>query len=160
MSQKIVDGYRRGDAAEIGPVIEAMIERGEPVTLQVSGDSMRPPLKPRRDAVVLSKLPAWPPKRGTILFFKRKTGEYVLHRVLRVVGDGCILNGDAQQWTEGPVTQEMAVAYATAIVRKGKLIDSDAKGYRAYVRLWRLSRPVRRPVFALWRGVKKLLGRR
>lgn len=157
---QMIDGYRRGDAAEIGPMIEAMIARGENVTLQVSGDSMRPTLKPRRDAVILTKIESWPPKRGTILFFRRKTGEYVLHRVLRVKDGACTINGDAQQWTEGPVTQEMAIAQEAAIMRKGRLIDADDKKYRTYVRLWRLTRPIRWPMFAAWRLLKKILGRR
>lgn len=157
---EIIDGYRRGDAAEIGPMIEAMIEAGQNVTLQISGDSMRPTLKPRRDAAVLSKVRQWPPKKGTILFFKRETGEYVLHRVLRVRNGACTMNGDAQEWTEGPVTEKMAVAEAIAVIRKGNMIEAERKGYRVYVWLWRLTKPFRRPMFALWRGIKKLLGRR
>lgn len=155
---EIVDGYQRGDAAEIGPMIEAMIEAGQDVTLQISGDSMRPTLKPRRDAAVLSRVHQWPPEKGTILFFKRKTGEYVLHRVLRVKDGACTMNGDAQEWTEGPVTEQMAIAEAIAIIRKGRMIEAEQPKYRAYVRLWRLTRPLRKPMFALWRGMKKLLG--
>lgn len=155
---EIVDGYQRGDAAEIGPMIEAMIEAGQNVTLQISGDSMRPTLKPRRDAAVLSRVRQWPPEKGTILFFKRKTGEYVLHRVLRVKDGACTMNGDAQEWTEGPVTEQMAIAEAIAIIRKGRMIEAEQSKYRAYVRLWRLTRPLRKPMFALWRGMKKLLG--
>lgn len=156
---EIVDGYQRGDAAEIGPMIEAMIEAGQNVTLQISGDSMRPTLKPRRDAAVLSRVRQWPPEKGTILFFKRKTGEYVLHRVLRVKDGACTMNGDAQEWTEGPVTEQMAIAEAIAIIRKGRMIEAEQPKYRVYVRLWRLTRPLRKPMFALWRGMKKLLGR-
>ena len=155
---EIVDGYQRGDAAEIGPMIEAMIEAGQNVTLQISGDSMRPTLKPRRDAAVLSRVRQWPPEKGTILFFKRKTGEYVLHRVLRVKDGACTMNGDAQEWTEGPVTEQMAIAEAIAIIRKGRMIEAEQPKYRAYVRLGRLTRPLRKPMFALWRGMKKLLG--
>ena len=157
---EIVDGYQRGDAAEIGPMIEAMIEAGQNVTLQISGDSMRPTLKPRRDAAVLSRVRQWPPEKGTILFFKRKTGEYVLHRVLRVKDGACTMNGDAQEWTEGPVTREMAIAEAIAIVRKGKMIEVENPKYRVYVRLWRLTKPIRRPMFACWRAIKKLAGKR
>lgn len=156
---QIVDGYQRGDAAEIGPLVAQTVARGETVTLQVSGDSMRPTLKPRRDAVVLSKLEKWPPERGTILFFCRDTGEYVLHRVLRVKENGCVMNGDAQQWTEGPITREMVIAQERAILRNGQLIDSNNRRYRAYVRLWRLTKPIRWPLFAVWRTVKRLLGK-
>ena len=157
---EIVDGYQRGDAAEIGPMIEAMIEARQNVTLQISGDSMRPTLKPRRDAAVIAPIRQWPPEKGAILFFKRDSGEYVLHRVLRVKNGACIMNGDAQEWTEGPVTREMAIAEAIAIVRKGKMIEVENPKYRVYVRLWRLTKPIRRPMFACWRAIKKLAGKR
>lgn len=159
MSQ-IVDGFQRGDAVVIGPQIEQMLSEGQQVTLQISGDSMRPTLKPRRDAAVLEPIDSWPPKQGDIIFFKRQEGVYVLHRVRRVVDGGVIMNGDAQGWTEGPVTRDMAVAKAVALVRNGKLVDVNQRGYRAYAAAWRFTRPVRRPLFAIWRGVKRILGKR
>jgi len=157
MSQ-VIDGFQRGDAAVIGPRMEALLDAGQQVTLQISGDSMRPTLKPRLDAAVLEKLSAWPPRRGDILFFKRENGEYVLHRVRRVKEDGAIMNGDAQNWTEGPVTRDMAIAKAVALVRKGRVVDVNAPLYRAYVACWFVTRPIRWPLLAAWRAIKRLLG--
>lgn len=155
------DGFRRGAAADIGPQIEWMLQSGRQVTLQISGDSMRPTLKPRRDAAILEPLDTWPPERGDILFFKseRSPSGYALHRVVRVEGDGAYVNGDAQNWTEGPILQAAALAHAVALVRKGKLMDVKKPLYRAYVALWRYTRPVRKPLFAIWRKFKSLLGR-
>ncbi len=153
-------GFSQGPAAEIGPRIESALARGETVTLQISGDSMRPTLKPRRDAAVLEPLQTWPPRRGEILFFRRANGEYVLHRVLRLTPEGPIMNGDAQGWTEGPVPRAQVLARASGLLRNGRLLDTRQGAYRAYVALWRLTRPVRKSMFACWRAVKRLLGRR
>lgn len=158
MSQ-MTDGFNRGSAADIGPQIEGLIAMGQQVTLQVSGDSMRPTLKPRRDAVVLAPLSQWPPKRGDILFFKtgRSAGGYSLHRVRKLTPEGPIMNGDAQGWVEGPIAREAVIAQVVALLRKGQPVDIEKPMYRAYVWLWRYTKPVRRPMFAIWRTIKGIL---
>jgi len=154
MSQ-IIDGYMRGDASVIGPQIEAALSRGEQVTLQISGDSMRPTLKPRRDAVVLTPLTGTI-KKGDILFFQseRSASGYSLHRVDRITEKGVYMNGDAQNWVEGPIPREMMLAKAIALIRKGKLVNTQSLFYRMFVFLWRPTRRVRYQVFALWRKIK------
>ena len=155
MSQ-IIDGYMRGGAKFIGPQIEVMLSRGEQVTLQISGDSMRPTLKPRRDAAVLAPLADWPAKRGDILFFRseRSASGYALHRVWRVTPDGVYMNGDAQNWVEGPVPREMVLARVIALIRKGEPVNIENPLYRVYVFLWRFTRRARFQLFALWRKIK------
>lgn len=153
-----VDGFQRGAAADIGPRIEALLAQGQQVTLQVSGDSMRPTLKPRRDAVILAPLDAWPPKKGDILFFKSDKSQsgYALHRVRKFQDGMPVMNGDAQNWLEGPVPRDRVLARAIVLLRDGKPVDVDGRGYRLYVRVWGWTRPIRWPIFAVWRGIKGL----
>ena len=155
MSQ-IADGYSRGDAALIGPQMEAMLSRGEQITLQISGDSMRPTLKPRRDAAVLAPLSDCPAKKGDILFFRseRSASGYALHRVWRVTPEGVYMNGDAQNWVEGPIPRERVLATAIALIRKGKPFNIENPMYKAYIFLWRFTRRARFQLFALWRKIK------
>lgn len=157
---EIKNGVLRASAVEIGARIETMMAQGQTAVLEITGDSMRPTLKPGRDAVVLAPLESWPPKKGDILLFHtpRAQGGYSLHRVYSVKPEGPVMNGDAQQWTEGPVAREQVVAQAIALLRKGQPVDVQRRGYRAYVWLWRWTRPIRWPMFALWRGIKKLAG--
>lgn len=154
------DGFERGSAADIGPRIEALLAEGQQVTLQISGDSMRPTLKPRRDAAILAPMTEWPPKKGDILFYRsqRSPSGYALHRVRKLQNGGPIMNGDAQTWVEGPLDREQVLARAIALLRAGKPLDITARGYRAYVALWRLTLPVRRPMFAAWRAIKRVIG--
>lgn len=156
---EIIDGYQRGAAREIGPRIRWMLSTGQQVTLQVSGDSMRPTLKPRRDAVVLEPLDKWPPRKRDILFFEsaRSAGGYSLHRMIRARGDTAVMNGDAQGWIE-TVAQEDVIGRVVALVRKGKMVDVNSAAYRAYAWGWRFTRPFRKPLFALWRSIKGVRG--
>lgn len=155
------DDFTRGSAAQIGPQIEALLAQGQQVTLEISGESMRPTLKPGRDAVVLARFEDWPPRRGDILFFKsdRSPSGYALHRVKRVETGGPVMNGDAQNWLEGPIARDRVLARAIMLLRAGKPVDVDGRGYRAYVWLWGLTRPIRWPLFAAWRGIKGFLAR-
>ncbi len=157
----IVDGYQRGDAATIGYRMEQLLAQGQQVTLQISGDSMRPTLKPRRDAAVLAPLDIWPPKRHDIVFFKseRSPSGYALHRVRRIKADGLIMNGDAQAWTEGPIPKDRVLAKAILLMRNQNPVNVDGIGYRGYVWCWSLTLPIRWPLFAIWRGIKQLLGK-
>lgn len=160
MSQ-VNDGFRRGAAADIGPQMEALLEAGQQVMLQVSGDSMRPLLKPRRDAAVLEAMRTWPPKAGDILFYRtsRSQSGYALHRARKVKPEGVIMNGDAQSWVEGPIPREDVLGKAVMLLRGGEPLDIEAPAYRAYVRLWGWTRPIRWPMFALWRGIRRIIGK-
>lgn len=153
------DGFVHGSAAQIGAQMEALLSMGQYVTLKITGDSMRPTLKPGRDAVVLGPMGAWPPKRGDILFYRtqRSEGGYAVHRVRRVTPQGVIMNGDAQQWVDGPIAQGDVLAQAVTLLRAGKPVDIEKKSYRLYVGAWYCTRPFRRPMFALWRGIKRIV---
>ncbi len=158
----MTDGFLRGAGAEIGPRIEAMLARGETVTLQVTGDSMRPTLKPHRDAAVLAHVGAEDAIGcGDILFFRsaHAAGGYSLHRAVRVTQDSLEMNGDAQGWTEW-IARGAVVGRAIAIERGGDLIDLSDPAQKKFFRWWRHTRRFRKPVFAVWRGIKRIAGKK
>lgn len=158
---EMIDGFLRGAGAEIGPRIEAMLARGETVTLQVSGDSMRPTLKPRQDAAVLVPVGDEPVARGEILFFRtgRAAGGYSLHRAVKVTRAGLVMNGDAQGWTEW-ISRDDVLARAVAVERDGNLVDLTDEKSRNFFRYWRYTRLFRKPMFAVWRLIKRLSGKK
>ena len=67
---------------DIVPIKEEIIENGGSCKLRVTGYSMTPILKHLRDSVILTSPTMRKIKKGEIVFIQRKTGEYVLHRVL------------------------------------------------------------------------------
>ena len=82
-----------------------MIEEGkENVPVPVKGVSMRPFLRDG-DFAYLVSLPR-KLKRGDIVLFQRKNGQYVLHRIYKVLKNGSyLLLGDSQLAPE-PVMEE------------------------------------------------------
>lgn len=157
----MTDGFTRGSAGTIGPQIEEKLAKGEQVMLEVSGDSMRPTLKPKRDVAVLESLGDAAIRRGDILYFRsvRSPSGYALHRAVRVNGEKLTMNGDAQNWTE-EISRGAVLARAIMLIRNGKPVNVDGFLYRAYVRLWGVTRPIRFTAFAIWRGIKRLIRRK
>ena len=119
---------------------EVLAEKGTLIYTNV-GDSMYPLIKPR-DLLVI-KRPELPLKRLDIPLYKRDSGQYVLHRILKIMPDG-------RYWIVGDncvsgelVDRENILGLLTGVSRNGKLIKNTDFRYRAYVRLWCAPYPVR-----------------
>ena len=132
-------------AVRFAPVLAA----GGEVTVTVTGRSMLPYLQPGRDRVRLAA-PKRSPRRGDILFFRRPSGEWVLHRVLHRTSTGYVVSGDAQLWTES-VKPEQITAVVTAVERDGRLTRADAGRFR----VWAAYRTALHPLRRMWARVRR-----
>lgn len=104
---------------------------GEKVALTVTGNSMLPFLADGRDKVVLQKIEKLP-KKGDIVFYRRKNGAYVLHRVVKRRGELFYFSGDAQLRVEGPVGKGQLLAVCKEVERDGKTIKSNSISWLSY----------------------------
>ena len=87
-------GIRTIDAVKDADALVDILSTGAVFPLLVTGSSMIPFLREGRDTVFLRK----PDRlhRGQIVFFRRKSGEFTLHRIRKIYKDGRLLsNGDA-----------------------------------------------------------------
>ena len=139
------------------PRIQSILAEGRPCHLVVTGSSMWPFLRSRKDAVIL--VPAdRAPKPDDILIYLRREDFCVLHRVIRREESGLlILCGDAQIQGE-TVRPEQIIALVSHIQRGGRLISCEALPWRFFSRLWRWLLPVRAPLLRLGRlaaGLKR-----
>lgn len=131
---------------QLFPAVEDILEDGTQFKLVVTGNSMRPFLKHKRDSVTLTSITNHTIKRGDIVLIRRHSDTYVLHRVQKLQSDGFIMNGDAQTWDEFvPFIQVIAIV--SRIERKGRLISCDNRTYRILSEVWMLLRPVRGLLF-------------
>ncbi len=126
---------------ELVPLIKDIIESNGEFKLLVTGNSMSPILKNERDSVFLKR--AKNIKKGDIVFIKREKGEYILHRVYKILSNNkFIMNGDAQAWTE-VVDNNQVIGVVYKIERNGKEILCSNAIYRFIVYIWMLLRPIR-----------------
>lgn len=126
--------------SDVIDIIIEKLEQGGTVTFTPNGTSMLPMLRDGEDVVVLSK-----PNGRLHLFdiplYKRKNGEYVLHRVVGFDADGgYILCGDNQFVNEHGIYDKDILGVVTAFHRKGKPYELTSVKYRLYLNLWYYTR--------------------
>ena len=139
------------------PLILEELSAGHSVRFSPSGSSMLPMLREGVDSVVLSPLPD-KLKKYDLPLYQRTSGQYVLHRVIKV-GNTYTCIGDNQFYKETGVHHNQMIALVTAFSRNGRDISTRNFGYWIYCRFWHYSRPIRyfikRATHWLWRRIKK-----
>jgi len=147
------DKYRRFSTHELLPVVNEMIQSGRKAVIPVTGNSMRPFIAGNRDKVILDKAKRL--KKGDVILFRNRHGDYILHRIYSVrnnryktIGDYCI-KGD------GLVEPESIIGVAIAFLRKGKRISCSSPLWRIYTYVWLALLPVRKYLIALHRAYIK-----
>ena len=135
---------------EAVPMMLEILNRGESCLLTVTGSSMLPFLRHKKDAVLLTRPAPELLTRGRIVFFQRTEGSYVLHRIRRVEKDGTLcICGDAQSWTER-IRREQVLAAVTAVRRQsGRFVDCGGFSFRICSALWYPTRPFREKLLRL-----------
>ena len=114
---------------------EEILERDGRLIYTNVGDSMRPLIREGRDLLVIEK-PAGRLKRYDVPLYRRDSGQYVLHRVLRVREADYVLCGDNRWHRETGVTDRQILGVLAAVIRDGKELPVTDRRYRLYVHLW------------------------
>ena len=137
---------------ELMPQLPQLLQQAQAVPLIISGNSMAPFLAHGRDTVYLSKLTG-PLKRGDMILYRRKTGQYILHRIYRVREGKYDLIGDGQLVIELGIGQEQILATVCAVRRKGKLLRKGNLCWEFYEHIWLALVPWRSRILRLYAGL-------
>ncbi len=132
---------------ELLPFLDELLKDGKTVQLKITGNSMMPLLRNRRDSVML--VAPENVKKYDIVLFVRESGEAILHRIVGCKKEGYIIVGDNQLAMEGPIKPAQVVAKVSAICRDGRIFQSTHWWCRLYGCLWGFLRPVRKPLLPL-----------
>lgn len=138
---------------ELAQVLLLQLEQAGQTELTVTGSSMLPMLDDRRDKVVLISRA---PKVKDVAFYKRDSGHYVLHRIVREKDGMFICSGD-NQWELETVRPDQVIAVVDSWYHKGKHKTPNGLGYKIYVGFWVGLLPLRRPILAVRRAVGRLI---
>lgn len=142
------------DTIEYISNIKELIEDGQDVAITVSGWSMTPFLRNQRDRVLLRK-PTDALKVDDIVFYQRKSGMYVLHRIYKVKNDGYYMMGDSQVEVEGPIGADAVFAIVTEIERNGRWISAESFAWKFFSSLWRILYPLRKLAYRARKAIRK-----
>lgn len=142
---------------KMAAIIEELFKNGRNATVTVTGHSMSPMLYNNRSSVVLKKADPDKIKKSDVIFYKRRNGEYVLHRVVKL-NDGTVnCCGDNETTVERAVKKENIIGVVIAFRRKGNLIGCNNFFYKIYCVLWVALLKQRRRIMKL---NKKLRGKK
>ena len=122
------------EMCKIEPTIREIVGAGGVVRLTVTGQSMSPTLIEKRDSVLLKKPDKL--KKGDIVLYQRKNGDYVLHRIVKKKKGEFGLCGDNQTLVEYPIYQEQVFGAVSGIIRKGKTIPVTNFKYQVASFVW------------------------
>ena len=138
----------------LAEILSLQMESGGTARLVVTGNSMYPTLRHRKDVVHL--VPASKPlKKGDLILYQRENGQYVLHRIVSNPKNGNFICCGDNQWEKEPVSQKQVIAVTDGFIRGGKTYKNTFLYHRLWVGLWTCLFPVRRPLLAL----RRMLGR-
>jgi len=120
--------------ADFLPRMQELLAQGKRVQIKPGGVSMLPTLRPNRDIVILSPLPDVL-KKYDVVFYQRKDGQLVLHRIV-AAGERYTFLGDNQVLKEPGVAREQMIGIMSGFIRDGKKHSVTSLWYRIYCRLW------------------------
>ena len=136
------------------PVLLDLLEQGQTVCLTVTGSSMVPFLVHGRDQIRFQK-PNRPLARGDMAFFRRRNGDYIMHRICQTDERGYHFVGDNQQSIEGPIAPEQVFGLITQVYRKGTWIGPGDFWWDFFAGPWLTllpCRPLLRKIYGLMGG--------
>lgn len=114
---------------------EEQIEKYGKLIYTNVGDSMLPLIRQQKDLLIIEK-PEKRLKKYDVPLYRRDSGQYVLHRILKVREKDYVICGDHRYRREYGITDRHIIGVLTGIVRDGKEISVEDRRYRIYVHLW------------------------
>lgn len=125
--------------------LEREILSGQPVVATTSGDSMEPLLFHQDTRVVIVKAEGVLQK-GDLPVYKRPSGQFVMHRIIRTDQEAYYTRGDHRCGLER-VPKEWVLGVVTEIYRKNHHFPVTSRKYRWYVKVWNGIYPIRWVVY-------------
>ena len=139
---------------------EEELERTGKLVYTNVGDSMMPLIRQDKDLLIIEKKPEGRLKKYDVPLYKRDSGQYVLHRILKVRDQDYVICGDNRWRREYGITDRHIIGVLTGIVRDGKTVSVNDKGYRLYVHLWCGLYYLRAPFTAIGMKINRLRRKR
>ncbi len=139
-----------------------ILKGGRSAVIPVSGGSMMPFLVGGRDFVMLSRIEE-KIRRGDIVLYQRKSGQFVLHRVCKIKKKKLYyMVGDVQNVIEGPIMEEQMRAKVVKVMRNKTWISKTCFWWWFFGVIWIRIIPIRKYIwkgYRLWKTIWRRLER-
>lgn len=140
---------------------EQELERTGRLIYTTVGRSMRPFLRSQEDLVIICRKDVARYSKYDTVLYRRSSGKYVLHRIVKVCPDSYTMCGDNCSDLEPGITHDQILGVLTGVIRNGEQVDVNDAGYIRKVRLWVALYPLRAVIlktkgllYKLWKRLK------
>ncbi len=120
--------------------IEEQLEKDGYVMMLSVGDSMEPMLHQRCEQLLIEKANR-ELKNGDVVLYKRESGQYVLHRIVRNKKDTFVIRGD-NRFNNEIVPKKWIIGILKGFYKDDSFIDCEENAeYRLYVKTLKIKYP-------------------
>lgn len=123
--------------SNFGEFVKDRLLSGGSIEIAVTGNSMFPLFVNKRDLVVLS--PVKRLKKRQICFYQTESGQYLLHRIVKINSKGVFFLGDNRMEVEQPLPPDRVYGVVTEYVRRGKRKKASCFFQKIYAFIWCIS---------------------
>ena len=134
--------------------VAKLVSNGESVTIKTKGNSMLPFISGERDSVVLAK--ADNIELYDIVLAVVNENQYVLHRVIKIMGNKLILMGDGNLKGCEICTIENVIATAVEVIGDNREYSCRDNKYIRRAKIWKALLPIRKYLLAIYKIIYKI----
>ena len=134
--------------------VAKLVSNGESVTIKTKGNSMLPFISGERDSVILAKTDNI--KLYDIVLAIVNENQYVLHRVIKIMGNKLILMGDGNLKGCEICTIENVIATAVEVIGDNREYSCRDNKYIRRAKIWKALLPIRKYLLAIYKIIYKI----
>ena len=142
--------------SDMEPVLRKVLAEGGTFPFYPKGTSMEPTIHQGIDQVLLKALPK-KLKKYQMILYKRQSGAFVLHRIVKVEKDSYTMRGDNQFYTEPGLRREQMIGVVCKLKTPQGEISTESISFWLKSAIWVETAGVRRILQAVRRRIAKIL---
>lgn len=117
------------------------------------GNSMYPLIRQGKDVLIIKKTNRGL-KKMDVPLYKRKSGQYVLHRIVKVNSNDYVIRGDNTYYNETGIRDDQILGVLSGVIRDGKEISVNSLSYKIYSYFWYYTYYLRKIIIKIKRCIR------
>ena len=117
------------------------------------GNSMYPLIRQGKDVLIIKNCNTRL-KKMDVPLYKRKSGQYVLHRIVKVNSNDYVIRGDNTYSNETGIRDDQILGVLSGVIREGKEISVNSLSYKIYSYFWYYTYYLRKIIIKIKRCIR------
>ena len=117
------------------------------------GNSMYPLIRQGKDVLIIKKCNTRL-KKMDVPLYKRESGQYVLHRIVKVNSNDYVIRGDNTYSNETGIKDEQILGVLSGVIRDGKEVSVNSLSYKIYSYFWYYTYYLRKLIIKIKRCIR------